>query len=337
MNLKRRTIHGLIAILLLSGALAASDFKNVGHSGANFLQIPVEPVGAALGNAYVAGARGVDGLYWNPGAIAFTEGTEVLLSTADWIVDTRVSYAGISRDLGRYGAVGISLTALTMDDMEITTEFEPEGTGRFFSAGDYAAGLTYALALTDRFSFGGTVKYVYEYIWDANAGTVAFDFGSVYRSDFRNLRIGMRMANFGPNMTMGGDPIDGKGDDLVNVTDPDTDPRLDRIGEDFSLPQVFTAGIALDPVRSEEHRLTVMASATDPNDNDTRVNVGGEYGFHEVLILRGGWKGGYDEQGLSAGVGIRLNVSDVRSRLDYGFSDFGILGSIHHLSFRVGF
>ena len=80
-----------VTMMCIAVTVNAIDFENVGHSGANFLQIPVDPVGAALGNSYVALANGVDGLYWNPGAIGYTDGTELLLSTADWILDTRIS------------------------------------------------------------------------------------------------------------------------------------------------------------------------------------------------------------------------------------------------------
>jgi hypothetical protein len=71
------------------------------------------------------------------------------------------------------------------------------GTGERFSSGSYAVGLSFGMKIIDRFSFGLSVKYVYEYIWETNASTYAFDFGSVYMTDFHNMRIGMRLANFG--------------------------------------------------------------------------------------------------------------------------------------------
>lgn len=326
----------LLSLLCLSGAAKAQEFKNVGHSGANFLQIPVEPVGAALGNAFIARAEGVEGLYWNPAVISYTKGTEVLLASGDWVLDTRISHLGLAHNFGRWGAFGVSLSAFTMDDMEITTEFAPNGTGEFFDAGNYAAGLSYALALTDRFSFGVTAKFVYEFIWDANASTVAFDAASIYRTDFHNLRIGMIISNFGPKMSMSGDPIDDKLDREAGLNEPNN-PRVQRLSEEYSLPQFFNVGIAFDAYNSEEHRITVTSMANDPNDNDTRMSFGGEYAFQEFLMLRGGYKVGYDEQNLSAGLGIKLNLSGVTSRFDYGFTELGVLGSTHFLSLRVGF
>ncbi len=328
----------LVFLLCMASVAAASDFKNVGHSGANFLQIPVNAAGAGLGNAYTAHVRGVEGLYWNPAAIVFSERTEVLLSTADWVIDTRLSFLGITHNFGRMGALGASITAFTMDEMEITTELQPNGAGQFFEAGNYAFGLSYALKLTDRFSFGGTAKYVYEYIWEAHSSAIAFDFGSVYQTDFYNLRIGMQLANFGSQLEMEGAPIDDKpGQIAQSGLSYASDPRLTRLSQEYSLPQIFNFGIAIDPLKSTENRLTLLAEASDPNDNDPRLNFGAEYAFREMFMLRGGYKSGYDEQSFSAGLGIKLNLAKVDSRFDYAFSDFGLLGNIHYLSFRVGF
>lgn len=324
------------AFLLSSGVGLSQDFKNVGHSGANFLQIPVDAAGAALGNSYVALARGVEGLYWNPAAVSFTRGTEVLLSTADWILDTQLSHLGVSRNLGRWGSIGIGITAFTMDDMEVTTELQSDGTGEFFSAGNFAAGFIYALPLTDRFSFGMGVKYVHEYIWNTSTSVMAFDFGSVYRTEFYNLRIGMNIANFGGNMQLSGTAIDQKLNDEQALGEPNN-PRLERLSSTYSLPQVFNVGIAFDPYRTSEHRITVSSTANDPTDNQTRLSFGGEYAFREMFMLRAGYKNGYDQQRFSMGIGVRFNYAQVESQLDYGFTEFGLLGNMHFFSFRVGF
>lgn len=336
--MKRMIIGVLSVFVLLIGftiSLQADDFRNVGHSGANFLQIPPDARGAALANSNAAGVTGVQGLYWNPAAISLSEGTEIMLSGADWILDTRISYFGITHNLGlNTGTIGFSVMALTMDDMEITTEYEPNGTGEYFGAGDIAAGFSYARAFTDRFNFGGTVKWVYEYIWETSSSVMAFDFGSVYRTDFYNLKLAMSMSNFGGIMELAGNPIDDKiayeeGLEEVN------NPRSERLSEEYSLPQMFNVGIAFDPYLNDEHRLTMTAMANDPNDNQTRISFGGEYAFKETFMLRTGVKSGYDEQLLSFGLGFNFRVGGRNSTVDYAFTDFGILGGIHHLTYII--
>jgi hypothetical protein len=327
-----------IAIALPLDQNQAADFKNVGQSGANFLQIPTDAVGAALGYSNVASAKGAEGLYWNPAAIGLKEGTEIILSGADWILDTRLAHVGISHNFGKMvGAFGVSVTALTMDDMEITTELEPDGTGEYFEAGDIAAGFTYARAFTDRFTFGATAKYVYEYIWDAHSSALAFDFGSVFRTDFYNLRIGMIISNFGGVMEMEGESIDDKIDQIEN--DPleiENDPRPERLAEEYSLPQYFNVGIAFEPYQTDEHRITTTIMVNDPNDNQTRASAGIEYAFNETFLLRAGYKGWYDEQTLSFGAGFAFKWNGNQARLDYAYSDFGVLNGINHLTLRVG-
>lgn len=332
-----RIVFSLIFCFSLSVLSYGQGFSNVGSASASFLKIPVEPVGAALGNSNVATNQGILGLFWNPGSVAYTEGTEVLLSQVNWIADTKLSFLGFAQNIG-FGAIGFSVTALTMDDMEITTENSPNGTGEFFKAGSYAFSLSYGMKIIDRFSFGGTVKYIYEYIWETNGSALLFDLGSVYQTDFYNMRIGMRLANFGGNMKFVGEPIDDKANVIAQsgISYP-YDPRLDRISPEYQLPQLFNVGIALDPFKMDGHRLTIAASVNDPNDNITQLAFGGEYVWQEMLFVRLGYKTGYDEQNISAGLGVKVNIGSVTPQVDFGYAAFGKLGDVMMLSLRLVF
>jgi hypothetical protein len=79
--------------------------------------------------------------------------------------------------LDNLGTIGLSFTYLDYGDMEVTTLREPDGTGEIFSPKDMAIGLTYSYNLTDRFSLGGTAKYVHQNIWNTNASAFAADLG----------------------------------------------------------------------------------------------------------------------------------------------------------------
>jgi len=336
--MKTNTFKIILAILLCIGNTTISKgqgFSNVGSASANFLKIPVEAVGAALGNSNVATNQGVLGLYWNPGSIAYSEGTEVLLSQVNWIADTKLSFLGFTQGIG-FGTFGLSVTALTMDDMEITTEDSPNGTGTFFKAGSYAFGISYGMKIIDRFSFGGTIKYVYEYIWETHGSSILFDLGSVYQTDFYNMRIGMRLANFGSNVKFAGEPIDNKANVIASsgIQYP-YDPRLDRISPEYQLPQLFNVGISIDPLQKDGHRVTIAASVNDPNDNNTQLSFGGEYAWQEMIFARIGYKNNYDEQNISAGIGVKLNFSGFVPQVDFAYSSFGKLGDVIFLSLRL--
>lgn len=315
--------------------LNAQSFSNVGSAGANFLKIPVDPAGAALANSNVANVEGVSGLYWNPAAISYTNGTEVLLSHVNWIADTRLSFVGLAQNIG-FGTLGFSLTALTMDEMEITTETSPNGTGKYFNAGSYAVGISYAMKVIDRFSFGGSVKYIYEYIWETNGSTVLFDLGSVYQTDFLNMKIGMRLTNFGGNVKFNGDPIDNKPNVIAQSgISYSYDPRLERVSAEYTLPQLFNVGISFEPFKLTEQKLVFSAAVNDPSDNNTQLLFGTEYSWDETVFLRLGYKSGYDEQNVSAGLGVKTNLQFFKPQLDFSYAHFGKLGSV--LSFGLKF
>jgi len=330
-------IISTIIFIVASATLIAQDFSNVGTAGGTFLKIPVEPVGAALANSNIASVEGVAGLYWNPAAIADIEGTEILFSHVSWIADTRVSFVGFGQKLGP-GSIGLSFTALTMAQMEITTETEPDGTGQFFSAGSYEIGLSYGLKVIDNFNFGGTMKYIYEYIWDTNGSTLLFDLGSVYKTDFYNLKIGMRLSNFGGNTQFSGEPIDNKADVIEGSgISYSYDPRLERVSPEYSFPQLFNAGISLEPFTFEKQKLTVTAAINDYIDNNAQLLFGAEYVWDELLFLRAGYKTGYDEQGISAGVGLKTSIGPVSTTINFAYSPFGKLSDVMFIGLRLSF
>jgi hypothetical protein len=69
-----------------------------------------------------------------------------------------------------------------------------------------------------------------------------------------------------------------------------------------------------------------------PNDGDIRQHLGAEYGYDERLYLRAGYKAGYESQGASFGLGVRLRQFD----LDYGYLiDENDLGDSHRISLSL--
>ena len=61
-----------------------------------------------------------------------------------------------------------------------------------------------------------------------------------------------------------------------------------------------------------------------PNDNQERLNLGGEYGFKKTLFLRLGGKIGYDEESISGGFGLNFQVmGSYWLQFDYAYSHMG--------------
>src|SRR5690625_3012830 len=169
-----------------------SDPNQLGTSTANFLKIGVGARASSMGNAFVAMADDATSLYWNPAGIGMMDGPEVTMTVTNWLLDTRLYFFGGTLDLGNMGVLGhvlgLSINHFHSGDIDETTVYEPDGTGRVFSASNMAVGLTYARRLSNRFSAGFTVKYVSETRDRTSSNAIAVDVGSLSVTDFLNSR-----------------------------------------------------------------------------------------------------------------------------------------------------
>src|SRR3972149_5088689 len=157
-----------------------------------------------MGGAFVSQANDASALYWNPGSLAKLQNSRVMFTHTFWLADINHDFAGIVLKIGDQHTIGISYTSLTMGDMKVRTEIYPEGTGELFTVSDYSLGVSYGLNLTEDFSIGFTGKYVGENIWHMSASTIAFDFGLLYYTPIKNLKLGMSVSNVGGKMKFSG-------------------------------------------------------------------------------------------------------------------------------------
>lgn len=335
--MKKRVI-GLFAILMilsLANVAYSGEFSRVGTVGAQFLKIGMGARYVAMGEASVACVNDAYAMYWNPAALTEIPGSNLSLTNVNWVLDVQLNQAAFAKSLDPYSAFGVSLTALTMGNMEITTVEEPEGTGETFAASSYALTLGYARKLTDRFSAGMSGKYIWESISEERASGFAFDFGTLFYTGFRSLRMGMNISNLGPEMKLGGPELDTYHNPQPG--NPNYDNVKAKLAVDpYDLPLTFRFGMAYDLVDSPESRFTVTAEAKHPNDNVQQASLGGEYQWKEIFSLRGGYKLNYEEEGLTLGGGIKVDAGkNTKLDLSYAWADFSHLSSVHR--FSLGF
>ena len=331
----------IITILFLVCSSLLFSQSKVGSTAAQFLGIPVGPKAISMGGAFVATANDVTSLYWNPAGASRMEANSALFAHTRWFADIDYNWAGAVLNLGGMGSLGMSITYLDYGEMEVTTLAEQDGTGEFFSANDMALALTYAMNLTDRFSIGGTVKYVNQKIWNSSASGVAMDLGVLFLSDIYGLRIGASITNFGTDMQ-----IDGKDLYVQHDIDPNNFGNNDQIlatlnTDAFPMPLTFRVGLAMDVLDLEDHRFTLGVDALHPNDNAESLNVGAEYVFNNIIAIRAGYKSLFldnTEDGLTLGVGLNYDFSPgLGFFLDYAYQDFGILDYTQHFAIGVKF
>ncbi|MCB2211268.1 PorV/PorQ family protein [bacterium] len=342
--------HGQELFQILGG-------QRVGTSAMTFLKIPVGARAEAMGGAYVAVANDPFAMFWNPAGIAqigtrwqgkyvidpgkapegvkappstlqrlFTGDRAIGMVRNNWIAEISYDALTYTQPLP-IGTLGIMAASLTTADMEITTEYHPDGTGDYFSYSDMLLGVGYGLAMTDNFSFGVTAKYAREVLADTQMDNVMLDLGTYYWTGWRDLRLAVALMNFGPNT---------KPDGTYRTVDAEGD-EFEKDFNAYSPPVEFRLGAAYSPIAIDQHKLLVSMQLNHPIDNAENLKLGAEYGFAGMMFLRGGYKLNTDEDRYTFGAGVRVPVGNVALSADYSYTDFGILDQSQRFSLGLTF
>jgi hypothetical protein len=160
MKKMNQPIAGFLILCALFFSQSMQAQSKVGTTAAQFLGISVGPRAIAMGDAFVASASDVSTIYWNPGAFAAVEKSEIMFANTNWLAGTKFRWFGFMLNLDGTNAVGLSLTNLNYGEDDVTTVLAPDGTGDRWTAQDVALSVSYSRRLTDRFSIGGSVKYI---------------------------------------------------------------------------------------------------------------------------------------------------------------------------------
>ena len=296
--------------------------QRVGTSSLQFLKIGSGARGTGMGETFVAVSDDISALYWNPAGLVLFEENGVMFSHTMWFVDTQLQFFGGVYHFGGSNAVGLSVVSLRTDDMKVTTEVQPNGTGDFFRFSDIAIGLSYARQMTDQFSFGATVKYVEETLGELKMRGVIGDLGTFYRTGLGTTRFAVLISNFGGQVSPTGS---------VNLIGE----RVTDSFQKFPPPTLFKIGFAMEPILNTTNRLTTSIQLNSPNDNSENVNVGFEYAYKEMLFLRGGYKFNVDAENFSLGAGLKIPISFAKANLDYSIANYRDLGFAQRFSINL--
>jgi len=326
----------IISIVLLSIEICnAAESDRLGQATMTFLRIDPSARSVAIGEASTCMDNDITAIYNNPSGISKVIGGAVSFSHTQWLADMR-QYAVVAG----YGdpVWGTFVTNLIyMDNGDIPRTIPDNSTLGYhieesFTVNQYVFGLGYGRQLTEKFSVGGQIKYIFQDLGPANIinqtvttidtlfdsenkqGNVAFDIGTLYYIGFKDLRIGMSFSNFGKS--------------------------VEYSYESFTLPQVFKIGIAMDIfslVSSwEGQSLDLYVNAENPVDYSERINLGGEFSYQNLIAVRLGYRFNREEGNFSAGFGLSPNAFNMNFKIDYAYTDYGsVFGAVHR--FSVGF
>jgi len=301
--------------------------QRIGTAAATFLKIDVGAAATAMSGAAVAMATDATTLYWNPAAAAQLSANCMTLSHIEWPVDIQYEFLGYVHHLPKLGTIGFSCGMLHMEDMEVTTEYHPTGTGEYFTYNDAFAALTFAMKMTNRFSFGTSVKYVQENMAGIEMGGWMLDLGTYYWTGYKSLRFAVSLVNFGPDLEAKGKYL--KESREGNYSEEDY--------EAFSPPTTFRIGSAMDVYSSEQYTVTASFQINHPVDNAENAVFGFDVGLLNHLHLRGGYRINYAEEKFTLGTGFHYSISDTKMVLDYAFKDFNNLSSTHQFTLGIQF
>jgi hypothetical protein len=295
----------------------------VGISTAQFLKIGVGGRATAMGDAFVAVANDVSALYWNPAGLTQFSENQVMFSHNQWVVDINHDFIGAVYHFDETNTLGISLTSLSMNEMKVTTEYAPFGTGEYFGFSDLGIAISYSRKMTEQFSFGGTVRYIEESLDKLKMRGVMIDLGTYYWTGLGSTRFAVAITNFGNDLAPDGEVV------LVGN-------RTNSNWQSFSPPTMFRIGFALEPYEDEENRITTSIQLNHPNDNSENLSLGVEYVWNKMFFARGGYKINVDEQNYSFGAGVNVPISIANVSIDYAFANYTRLGSAHRFSIILG-
>ncbi len=337
--LRKHTPLNILLISLFMFSSLFAEFDKVATTSAPFLKLGVGARSMAMGGAYVALADDGSALYWNPAGMTRTTDMTAFAGHNDWLLDITHDYVAVTLPTRLGESIGLSISALTMNDQPVRTLDSPDGTGLSYGVMDIAVSAGYARQVTDRLSMGITGKYISLTAYNETAETFALDIGSILKTDFYGLQIGMALSNFGGDLKYEGRDL------IVKVdTEPDIDGNYSSSAslgtEPWPLPLMIRIGLAMDLLGPDEailsnemSRLTLAVDADHPNDGPEHLNLGLEYAMREMIYLRAGYRVNYDQESWTMGAGVNLKLNGLgQVRLDYAVKPMAVFGNTSILS-----
>ena len=314
-----------MTVVLISPGFSQNFFpilggQRAGTSVFTFLKIGVSARALGMGEAVVALEQDAASVYYNPATIAQSQETEFSTTHIEWPAEINYDYFSISGQISGRHYLGFSAGILHMAPMKETTEYLPHGTGNYFVFQDRFFALTYGARMTDRFSFGITLKHVQEDLAGNKMSAPMLDMGTFYWTGFKTLRFSASISHFGSQAKP-------EGKYLKNVLDTDTGEEtiIETEFEEFSPPTVFRVGAAMDIYSFSGSTLIAAIQLNHPVDDAENIALGAEYLFLKILSVRGGYKINKSEEDFSFGAGVKVPVGGIHLTVDYSYSFHGHL------------
>ncbi len=255
-----------------------------------------------MGKAFCAMSDDVSAVYYNPAGLGQIKRGQINLEHTKWFEDVGYTCVSGVYPLGIVGIGGFANMLLT-DEMQTTTEAQPQGTGKTFRETDGIFGVSCGINLTEHISVGGTGKICSQRIEDKSALGLAGDFGFLCKT--KHVGLGLALQNIGTDMKF--------------------------IDKGFALPATIRTGLAWT-----NSWLTVSGGMTNILPEKKMIAcIGLEGWILNTIALRGGYDS-EDGHGVTAGFGVKT-PGQTSLQIDYAYLPYEKFEAAHRLSASVRF
>ncbi|MEO1514425.1 MAG: PorV/PorQ family protein [Bacteroidota bacterium] len=348
-----KVIYFLLIGLFLGTApdAFAGNPDRQGEAGAAQLLINPWARSAGLHSLNTANVMGVEAMRINVAGLSRVAKSEFVLAHTRYLegTDIGINAFGFAQKIGKGGTLGVSLMAMDLGDIAVTTEDLPEGTGATFSPRLINMGFSYAHMFENKVSVGITLRGVSESTADVSAFGMALDAGVQYvTGEQDNFKFGIALRNIGTPMTFRGQGLSEQRPNPQSEQLPYNLSYFQR-SQRFELPSMLNIGLSYDVIVQTRHRITLIGNFTANSFSQDLVGAGLEYAFNEMFMIRGAYKYDFEsnqnggelapvETGPSGGVSFQVPLKkDGGSKIgiDYGYRVTQPWGGTHNFSVRI--
>jgi hypothetical protein len=332
----------LLTILLCAAVVTVeAQTEKKAQAGFRFLENPVAAEAMGRGGTGIVATQNANGLFWNPALAGWVvPAVDLALNRTQGIADINYNALAATLHLWDAGVIGLTFFSMDYGDFYGTRRADNdqgfEDTG-VFSPSAFAVGISFSQKVSDRFSYGVQVKYAFQDLgsaWVAPQGTsfgdpsftmsergyshgdFALDVGAYYDFLYNGIRFGAVLQNISR--------------------------EIKYENEQFPMPFAVSFGLTVEPLQffmdgEGAADLLLCAESRHPRDFDENLRLGAQYTIFGLVALRAGYQAKFDERGLTAGLGVRYDMSGIPVRADYAYEHFGIFGAVHHFTLGVSY
>ncbi len=341
----------IASLIFISNNSFAGRNDKAGTAAAAQLFIPAGARDIAMSGSTHAFTTGIEAIYWNPAGLSNSNsGASAIFSHMNYIADIGVDYFAASSSFEGFGSIGFSLKSLSIGDIPVTTEEQPDGTGSLISPTFVTLGVTYSKKLSDNTFVGVTTNLISETMDRVNATGVAFNAGIQYHNfaGFDGLSLGLVVKNIGASMQYDGSGLIRQGD----VDNTERGPSFYKvIAAEAELPSTIEIGLGYKHKIDETDVLSFSGLFQNNNFASDEYKVGVEYGYNDLFYVRGGTSFSQDIEnesfatsdktnyifGPTFGFGVNQDFGDMKLGIDYAYRTTQFFDGNNIFSITLGF